>query len=54
LGTLEQVAERIREFHAAGARHVVRDLLVPYQERQRQVEWLATDTLPLLRDLRAG
>jgi probable F420-dependent oxidoreductase len=54
LGTPEQVAERIREFHAAGVRHVVLDLLGPYEERQRQIEWFATAALPLLRDLRAG
>jgi probable F420-dependent oxidoreductase len=54
LGTPEQVAERIREFHAAGVRHVVLDLLGPYEERRRQIEWFAADTLPLLRDLRAG
>jgi alkanesulfonate monooxygenase SsuD/methylene tetrahydromethanopterin reductase-like flavin-dependent oxidoreductase (luciferase family) len=54
LGTPEQVAERIREFHAAGVRHVVLDLLGPYEERQRQIEWFAADALPLLRDLIAG
>jgi probable F420-dependent oxidoreductase len=54
LGTPEQVAERIREFHAAGVRHVVLDLLGPYEERQRQIEWFASAALPLLRDLRAG
>jgi probable F420-dependent oxidoreductase len=54
LGTPKQVAERIREFYAAGVRHVVLDLLGPYEERRRQIEWFATDALPLLRDLRAG
>jgi alkanesulfonate monooxygenase SsuD/methylene tetrahydromethanopterin reductase-like flavin-dependent oxidoreductase (luciferase family) len=53
-GTAEQVVDRIREFHAAGVRHVVLDLLGPYKERQRQIEWFATDALPLLRDVRAG
>jgi hypothetical protein len=48
------VAERIREFHAAGVRHVILDLLGPYEERRRQIEWFATRALPLLRDLRAG
>ena len=33
LGTPEQVAERIREFHAAGVSHVVLDLLGPTSER---------------------
>jgi probable F420-dependent oxidoreductase len=54
LGTPAQVAERIREFHAAGVRHVVLDLLGPYEQRRRQIEWFAAEALPLLRDLRAG
>jgi probable F420-dependent oxidoreductase len=54
LGPPEQVVERIREFHAAGVRHVVLDLVGPYEERQRQIEWFATDALPLLRDLGAS
>ena len=54
LGTPEQVVERIREFHAAGVRHVVLDLLGPYEERGQQIEWFATSALPLLRDVRAG
>ena len=54
LGTPEQVAERIREFYAAGVRHVALDLLGPYEERHRQIEWFASAVLPLLRDLRAG
>lgn len=54
LGTPEQVAERIREFHTAGVRHVILDLLGPYEERPKQIEWFATSALPLLRDLRAG
>jgi len=54
LGTPAQVVERIREFHAAGVRHVVLDLLGPYEERRRQIERFATGALPLLSDLRAG
>lgn len=54
LGTPDQVAERIREFYAAGVRHVVLDLLGPYEDRARQIEWFAASALPLLRDLRAG
>jgi alkanesulfonate monooxygenase SsuD/methylene tetrahydromethanopterin reductase-like flavin-dependent oxidoreductase (luciferase family) len=54
LGTPEQVTERIREFHAAGVRHVVLDLLGPYEERGKQIEWFAASALPLLRDLRAS
>ena len=52
LGPPQQVAEKIREFHAAGVRHVILDLLGPYEQRQRQIEWFARDALPLLRDLR--
>ena len=54
LGTPAQVAERIREFHDAGVRHVILDFLGPYEERHRQIEWFASEALPLLRDLRAG
>ena len=54
LGTPAQVTERIREFHAAGVRRVVPDLLGPHGERRRQIEWFASGALPLLRDLRAG
>ncbi|MSO90966.1 MAG: LLM class flavin-dependent oxidoreductase [Acetobacteraceae bacterium] len=51
LGRPEQVAERIREFHTVGLRHVILDLLGPYEERQRQIAWFAADVAPLLRDL---
>lgn len=52
LGTPAQVAERIREFHAAGLRHVVVDLLGPYEERRQGLEAFAAEVLPLLNDLR--
>lgn len=51
LGTPAQVAETIRAFHAAGVRHIVLDLLGPYEERADQIEWFARDGMPLLRDL---
>lgn len=51
LGTPAQVAETIRAFHAAGVRHIVLDLLGPYEERAEQIEWFARDGMPLLRDL---
>jgi probable F420-dependent oxidoreductase len=54
LGTPEQVAKHIRAFHAAGLRHIILDLLGPYEERPKQLEWFARDVLPLLADLRAG
>lgn len=52
LGRPEQVAARIREYHAAGARHVVLDIVGPYEERSRQIAWFAQDVLPRLADLR--
>jgi alkanesulfonate monooxygenase SsuD/methylene tetrahydromethanopterin reductase-like flavin-dependent oxidoreductase (luciferase family) len=51
LGTPEMVANRIREFHAAGVRHVVLDLLGPYEEKTKQIEWFAKEAMPLLADL---
>ena len=33
LGTPQMVAERIREFHAAGVRHIALDLLGPYEQK---------------------
>jgi len=52
LGSPQQVADRIRAFHTAGVRHVTLDLVGPYEERNRQIERLARDVLPLLADLR--
>ena len=52
LGTGEQVAERIVEFHRAGARHIVVDLVGPYDRRSEQIERFASDVMPLLADLR--
>jgi probable F420-dependent oxidoreductase len=51
LGRPEQVAERIREFYAAGVRHVALDLLGPYEQRQDQIIRFAAEAMPLLRDL---
>ena len=52
VGLAAQVADRIRAFHAAGARHITLDLVGPYEERDRQIAWIARDVLPLLADLR--
>ncbi len=52
LGTGEQVAERIRDFHRAGARHVVVDLVGPYDRRSEQIDRFASNVMPLLTDLR--
>lgn len=52
LGNPEQVAGKIREFHAAGMRHVMIDLVGPLAERRAKTEQFAADVLPLLKDLR--
>jgi probable F420-dependent oxidoreductase len=52
LGSPQQVADRIRAFHAAGARHITLDLVGPYEERDRQIAQIARDVFPLLADLR--
>lgn len=52
LGTPAQVAERIRAFHAAGARHISIDLVGPNEERPARIEHFAAAVLPLLADLR--
>ena len=51
LGPPALVAERIRAFHAAGVRHVILDLLGPYEQRDRQIEYFAAEVMPALRDL---
>ena len=51
LGRPEQIAERIREFHAAGVRHVILDLLGPYEQRNEQIARFAAEAMPLLKDL---
>ena len=51
LGRPDQVAERIREFHAAGVRHIMLDLLGPYEQRDEQIVRFAAEAMPLLRDL---
>ena len=48
LGRPGQVAERIRAFHEAGVRHLVLDLVGPYEERPRQIEEFAREVMPLL------
>ena len=53
LGPPARIAERIREFHAAGVRHLVLDLVGPYEQRDVQLERVAAEVLPLLKDLTA-
>jgi probable F420-dependent oxidoreductase len=52
LGTPEQIARRIRDFHTAGVRHLIFDLVGPYEERNSQIERIAREVFPLLADLR--
>ena len=54
LGPAPQVVEKIRQFHAAGARHVILDFVGPYEERFAEIERFAAEALPLLADLRGG
>ena len=54
LGRPQDVAERIRAFHAAGVRHLAIDLLGPYEERPAQIDRFAAEVLPLLADLRSA
>ena len=53
LGQPAAIAEAIQRFHAAGVRHVILDLLGPYEERDQQITLFAAEGLPLLADLRA-
>ena len=53
LGPPAAIAEAIQRFHAAGVRHVILDLLGPYEERDRQIKLFAAEGLPLLAELRA-
>ena len=52
LGRPQDVAERLREFHAAGTRHVIMDFVGPYEDRDRQIVRFAQEVMPLLADLR--
>ncbi len=52
LGPPAEIATSIRRFYAAGVRHIILDLLGPYEDRDRQIERFATEGLPQLADLR--
>jgi alkanesulfonate monooxygenase SsuD/methylene tetrahydromethanopterin reductase-like flavin-dependent oxidoreductase (luciferase family) len=52
LGSAQQIADRMRAFHAAGVRHITLDLVGPYEERNRQIERVAREVFPLLKNLR--
>lgn len=49
LGTPEQCAERLREYAAAGARHIVFSIACRPQDRERHLEDIAGKLIPLFR-----
>ena len=51
LGTAEQVAESIREFHAAGVRHLVVDFIAERSDQFEQIDYFGEAAMPLLADL---
>jgi probable F420-dependent oxidoreductase len=48
LGRPDQVAERVRSFQQAGVRHVILDLVGPFQDRDEQLERFSKEVRPLL------
>ncbi|MBM85855.1 MAG: hypothetical protein CMM47_07525 [Rhodospirillaceae bacterium] len=52
LGSPQDVAGRITEFQEAGVRHIIIDLVGPYERRMEQMERFAGEVLPLLKELR--
>ena len=52
LGRPQDVAEKLLEFHAAGARHIIMDFVGPYEDRDKQFIRFAEEVLPLMKDLR--
>jgi len=48
VGRPEDIAERIHAFMEAGVRHVVLDMIGSPEERSEQLEWFATEVIPLL------
>ena len=51
LGSPAEVAQRLREFHAAGVRHFNLDFLGSVEERNRQLERFVAEVRPLLSGL---
>ena len=51
IGRPQDVAAKIREYHAAGVRHIVLDLAGPYENRDQQLERFAGEVRPLLKDV---
>jgi alkanesulfonate monooxygenase SsuD/methylene tetrahydromethanopterin reductase-like flavin-dependent oxidoreductase (luciferase family) len=53
IGTPTQVAEKIREFHAAEVRHLSLGLVGPHERRGEQLERFAAEVRPFIEDLMA-
>jgi alkanesulfonate monooxygenase SsuD/methylene tetrahydromethanopterin reductase-like flavin-dependent oxidoreductase (luciferase family) len=51
LGTAEEVAESIRQFHAAGMRHLVIDFIAERSDQIEQIDRFGAEVIPLLADL---
>ncbi len=51
LGTAQEVAESIRQFHAAGMRHLVIDFIAERSDQIEQIDKFGADVIPLLADL---
>jgi probable F420-dependent oxidoreductase len=51
IGTPREVAGKIRQFHAAGVRHLSLDFVGPFEERAEQFERFAAEVRPLVSDL---
>jgi alkanesulfonate monooxygenase SsuD/methylene tetrahydromethanopterin reductase-like flavin-dependent oxidoreductase (luciferase family) len=51
LGTAEQVAASIREFHQAGVRHLVLDFIAERADQIEQIDHFGEAVVPLLSDL---
>ena len=52
LGSANDVAEKIKDFYDVGVRHIIVDLVGPYERRREQVERFSSEVLPLLKTLR--
>lgn len=52
LGQPADVAAKLAEFHEAGCRHIILDIMGPYEEREAQIERFAKEVLPLVEQLR--
>jgi len=51
MGNPESIAATLRKFHAAGARHVILDMLGTPEEREAQLRRFAKEVRPLIADL---